>query len=428
VVELRAGSGDTLLTNGRLALTVSASTGFVSHYSDLVTGTSVPLAQSWQWYAGCDGSKTACNNSTQASGAYIFRPKTAAPEPVVLPSNVPATVTLVTGPVVNETQHVYGYITQATRLWAGDWKVEVEWTVGPVNVSDGQSHEVVTRYSTGLATNGGFVTDSNCREGQVRKRNARPQWNVTITEPVSGNYYPTNCMIRTSDGATTLAVAVDRSEGGTSLNDGELELMVHRRMLFDDKRGVAEALNEPGLDGKGLIIRGRHWIVAAPAAAAPPLYRALQETAVIQPRALTAFAALGSYTPATWLAQFKPAASLLTAPLPDNVHLVTAHAQGNGTVLVRLAHVFEAGEDTQGGGSQPATVALATLLNGLPIASAVEMTLVGTQPLATIEPTTYTFDDGRVITLPVLPPAPGGSGLEVTLAPMEIRTFLCTLG
>jgi hypothetical protein len=34
------------------------------------------------------------------------------------------------------------------------------------------------------------------------------------------------------------------SQGGASLADGELEFMVHRRVLADDSRGVQEPLNE----------------------------------------------------------------------------------------------------------------------------------------------------------------------------------------
>lgn len=35
--------------------------------------------------------------------------------------------------------------------------------------------------------------------------------------------------------------------------------MLHRRILKDDYRGVAEALNETA-NGKGLIVRGKHWL------------------------------------------------------------------------------------------------------------------------------------------------------------------------
>ena len=49
-------------------------------------------------------------------------------------------------------------------------------------------------------------------------------------------------------------------QGGSSLSDGELELMVHRRLLHDDAFGVGEALNEMAY-GQGLIVRGKHYIV-----------------------------------------------------------------------------------------------------------------------------------------------------------------------
>jgi len=39
---------------------------------------------------------------------------------------------------------------------------------------------------------------------------------------------------------------VDRPEGGSSLRNGAIELMLHRRILHDDDRGVNEPLNETG--------------------------------------------------------------------------------------------------------------------------------------------------------------------------------------
>ena len=107
-----------------------------------------------------------------------------------------------------------------------------------VCVCPARSHEIVTQYDSGLATSATWTTDSNCREAQLRKRNWRANYTITPSEPVSSNYYPTNCIVKTSSPATTLAVAVDRSQGSTSLADGQLEIMVHRRMMHDDKRGV----------------------------------------------------------------------------------------------------------------------------------------------------------------------------------------------
>jgi len=38
----------------------------------------------------------------------------------------------------------------------------------------------------------------------------------------------------------------DRAQGGTSLKSGQIELMLNRRILNDDARGVGEPLNETG--------------------------------------------------------------------------------------------------------------------------------------------------------------------------------------
>jgi lysosomal alpha-mannosidase len=87
---------------------------------------------------------------------------------------------------------------------------------------------VVSRFTTDLETDGLFYTDSNGRELLERKRNYRPTWEVQLSEPESGNYYPvtSKILIRDTTRQQELAVLNDRPQGGSSLNDGQVELMV----------------------------------------------------------------------------------------------------------------------------------------------------------------------------------------------------------
>ena len=82
---------------------------------------------------------------------------------------------------------------------------QIEWTVGPVDVSDNCGHEVISRWTTGIASAGYVYTDSNgtrlrcvcgggasrvrClrragREFQQRLKDFRPTWPLNDTEPV----------------------------------------------------------------------------------------------------------------------------------------------------------------------------------------------------------------------------------------------------
>lgn len=54
----------------------------------------------------------------------------------------------------------------------------------------------------------------------------------------------------------------DRTQGGSSINRGEIEIMIHRRILKDDWRGVGEPLSETELDGAiGLRQKMMHYLV-----------------------------------------------------------------------------------------------------------------------------------------------------------------------
>lgn len=86
--------------------------------------------------------------------------------------------------------------------------------------------EIITRYITNLDNQDEFYTDSNGREMLIRKKNYRPTYEYSDEEPQSGNYYPVNTRIVIKNNTNEFAVLTDRSEGGSSLNSGQIELMV----------------------------------------------------------------------------------------------------------------------------------------------------------------------------------------------------------
>jgi hypothetical protein len=59
-----------------------------------------------------------------------------------------------------------------------------------------------------------------------RIRNFRPTWQLSSEEPVASNYYPITTAISLKTPESTLAVLPDRAQGGSSLVDGQIELMV----------------------------------------------------------------------------------------------------------------------------------------------------------------------------------------------------------
>ena len=395
-------SADTALSNGIVTLGFDAASGQLSSFTSTAAGVpaAANLSQTLLYYSSNRGD----NVSNVNSGAYIFRPNSTQTAFAVAAAG-PVALSLVSGPVVSEAWQTFApWASQVVRLWANATdRFELEITAGPLPIEllEGQGRELVSRVSVaGWATASVFATDSNGREWQRRVRNARPDYPYTIAEPVAGNFFPVNTAARLVDGASgaSLTVLTDRTQAGASLADGELELMVHRRLTADDEKGVMEDLNEPGVNGAGLVVRGTHTLLLSAGAGAggnaARAHRAAMQDALL-PLVLRVAPLPTGQAPAAWVAGVAASASLLASPLPANVQLLTLHAWNATTALLRLAHLFEVGEDAAMSGN--ATVSLAALFSaasGMRVTAAVEMTLTGGQPLADVAPITYRIATG----------------------------------
>jgi Glycosyl hydrolases family 38 C-terminal domain/Glycosyl hydrolases family 38 C-terminal beta sandwich domain len=323
------------------------------------------------------------------------------------------------------------WIKQTMRLYESKNYVEVEYTVGPIPVEDGIGKEVVTKYASGIKSGGVFFTDSNGREFQKRVRSFRPTWNLEEFEPVAGNYYPVNSAIFIEGPEGSLGLATDRSVGGTSLLDGSIEVMVQRRILKDDWRGVSEPLNETTLgvnpyppygdatrQGEGVIIKGTHRLMIGGEGDGAMLARLEMDKMFASP--LVFVASAPSTTPVP-LKNYSFA--LLQEALPPNVMLITYKLLSEApatTFLIRLGHQFGEGEEVQHF-SKPTTVCLGKLLSPQSILSITEKTLSGNQDHEIRAKTRLVWTNkGATTRHPVV--CVGGSCM-VELNPMEIRTF-----
>ncbi|XP_055477049.1 lysosomal alpha-mannosidase isoform X2 [Psammomys obesus] len=395
------------IENEYIRATFDSGTGLLKNIENMEEKLSLPVRQGFFWYNASTGDE----QSSQASGAYIFRPWQLKP----LPVSRWAEIRLVKTALVQEVhQNFSAWCSQVVRLYPGQRHLELEWTVGPIPAEDHWGKEVISRFDTPMKTKGQFYTDSNGREILRRRRDYRPTWRLNQTEPVAGNYYPVNTRIYITDGHMQLTVLTDRSQGGSSLKDGSLELMVHRRLLVDDDRGVVEPLME---SGTGQRVCGRHLVLLSSVREAAARHRLLAEKEVLAPQLVLAQGGGRLHHPqAAPRIQF----SGLRQDLPPQVHLLTLARWGPKTLLLRLEHQFTVREDSGRNLSAPVTLNLKNLFQAFTITHLKETTLAANQPLSKASRLKWITNTGPIS----YPAASKLDPTSVTLQPMEIRTFL----
>ncbi|KAL5581467.1 hypothetical protein UlMin_013909 [Ulmus minor] len=404
---------------GNLKLTLSADKGKFSNYVNKRSLVEETVKQAYGFYTAYNGTN---DKAPQNSGAYIFRPNGT----FLIKPEGEASLTVFRGPVVDEVhQQINSYIHQVTRLHKGEEHVEVEYIVGPIPIDDGTGKDVVTHITTAVNSNKTFYTDSNGRDFIERIRDYRTDWDLKVNQPVAGNYYPINLGIYLQDEEKEFSVLVDRSVGGSSIVDGQIELMLHRRILLDDSRGVAEALNETVciLDKcKGLIILGKLYYRFDPLGEGAKWRRSFGQE--IYSPLLFAFTEQEGNN---WINSHVSTFSAIDSSysLPDNVAIITLQELEDEKVLLRLAHLYEIGEDKDL--SVLTNVELKKLFPTKKIGKVTETSLSANQERTEMEKKRLPWkvegsseNEAKIARGQPVDP----TTLVVELAPMEIRTFL----
>lgn len=349
-------------------------------------GLNVSLTHYWGYYNSYQGTLF----DKQASGAYIFRPdKPNDSYHVISPDSSKTWIN--EGPLLTEVHFGYEvpWLKEVVIIYKDKNYIDFQYTVGPIDISNGVGKEIVSRFETGIRNDGVFYTDSNGREFIKRRRSARNTWKLQEFEPIAGNYYPVNTAIYVEDDDKSIAVLTDRSQGGSSLEDGEVELMVHRRTIKDDSRGVDEPINEtdsgimpypPFGDasrrGNGIIITGKHRVLIGGGRCGAELARSELDY-MFAP--LQVFAGTSMQTRLSQPRVEMLSTSALKEPLPKNIQLLTIQLlsleNGYSSFLLRLGHSYGYGESQTF--SLPVTIDISKILVDYRILTFHETTLTG---------------------------------------------------
>ncbi|KDO33515.1 hypothetical protein SPRG_19152 [Saprolegnia parasitica CBS 223.65] len=380
-----------ILENDHIKATLDVTKGSLASLLDKATQTQVRMSTRFGYY------QSYWNGNDVNSGAYIFRPNTSTLHDFPSVSSHGCDVV----PLRQSCWFRFGsmgVLSYQLRPW--DTSLVVEWTVGPIPIDDHQGKEVILRFDSNVASNKRWYTDSNGLEYIERVRDFRETWNLTLhndEEHVAANYVPITTGAYLRDDKVQLNVLTDRAQGCASLKDGQLDVMVHRRVLGDDHRGVDEALNEtetiqlannqPRI--QGLTVRGQFYLSVGPHEAAIERLRTTTYAQFVPP--LVALrAGSGGFV------EMKPVGDL---KWPANIGLTALHWAHPHCRLVRLSHLFAIHEHSEW--SKPASVDLTQLVPGAEHVVVKELTLSANA-------------------------VKGPSPTTVTLQPMEVKSFeLC---
>ncbi|XP_059825489.1 alpha-mannosidase 2 [Hypanus sabinus] len=223
---LESSAGDIAIENANLKAWFSGTKGFLEKVITKEEKREHHISIQFWWYG--------TTNNQDKSGAYLFLPNGEA-QPYT--SSEPPILRILRGPLFSEVMCIYQHFTHSVRLsnvyGVEGLSLEIS---NIVDIRHEMNQEIAMRLTTDVKSNNEFYTDLNDFQMQARQ---------TLSKlPLQANFYPltTTAYIQDSDVRLTLLSA--QSLGVASLKSGQLEVIMDRRLMQDDNRGLGQGLKD----------------------------------------------------------------------------------------------------------------------------------------------------------------------------------------
>ncbi|XP_075414125.1 alpha-mannosidase 2x isoform X3 [Tenrec ecaudatus] len=344
--------------------------------------------------------------SKDKSGAYLFLPDSDA-KPYV--PKEPPVLRVTEGPFFSEVIAYYEHVHQVVRLYnlPGVEGLSLDLS-SLVDIRDYVNKEVALRLRTNIDSQGTFFTDLNGFQVQPRR--------YLKKLPLQANFYPMPVMVYIQDTQNRLTLHTAQALGVSSLGNGQLEVILDRRLMQDDNRGLGQGLkdNKRTCNRFRLLLERRtagSEVSDGRSTSYPSLLSHLTSMYLNTPA--LALPVAKRQLPGPGLHSFHPLAS----SLPCDFHLLnlrTLQAEDDAlpsaeTALLLHRKGFDCGLEAKNLGFNCTTsqgkVALGSLFSGLDVGF--------------LQPTSLTL---------LFPLAAPSNSTDIYLEPMEIATFRLRLG
>ena len=173
------------------------------------------------------------NYMARGSGAYIFDPAGPAVDAEL---NYRPVIRVLRGPVTSEVHSVQKLIQHSSILCNSTGLLGSALEINNiVDLKSLKNKEMIMRLSTDMKSHN-FYTDLNGFQTVKRKRFSHFH--------IQANYYPMTTFAYIEDGTSRLTFITAEPHGVGSHEDGALEIMLDRRLLYDDGRGLGEGIQD----------------------------------------------------------------------------------------------------------------------------------------------------------------------------------------